>query len=143
MAALFGLAALSLAGIPPFSGFLGKLMLIDAGLDDRAWIVTGIALATGLLTLFSMLKIWGGIFWGERDEEPRRAPLEAGRLGAPAWMVIPTTVLVAASIAFSIWAGPLYDVAERAGEDLLEPDRYVEAVLTDRYDEVADEGATP
>lgn len=134
VAVLFALPALSLAGIPPFSGFLGKLMLIDAGLGARAWIVTGIALGTGLLTMFSMLKIWGGVFWGERDHEPREAPLASGRLGTPALMIAPTALLVAASIAFSVWAGPLYAIAQRAGDDLLTAERYVEAVLTDRFD---------
>ena len=40
--------------------------------------------------------------------------------------------LAVASIAVSIWAGALYDVSERAGADLLQPDRFVEAILEDR-----------
>jgi multicomponent Na+:H+ antiporter subunit D len=143
MAALFALPALSLAGIPPLSGFLGKLMLIDAGLDAGTWIVTGVALGTGLLTMFSMLKIWGGVFWGEREQEPPKAPQERDRLGAPLWMVVPTAALLVATIAFSVWAGPLYDIAERAGDDLLDPAGYVEAVLDGAPDgAVASEGAT-
>lgn len=129
VAVLFALPALSLAGIPPFSGFLSKLMLIDAGLGVGSWILVGVALGTGMLTLFSMLKIWGGVFWGERDEEPANTPREHDRLGAPVWMVVPTAALVVASIAFSVWAGPLYDVAERAGTDLLDPAGYIDAVL--------------
>jgi hypothetical protein len=82
-----------------------------------------------MLTLFSMLKIWGGVFWGERDEEPAKAPREHDRLGAPVWMIVPTAALLVATVAFSVWAGPLYDIAERAGADLLDPAGYVEAVL--------------
>ena len=142
IAALFALPALSLAGIPPLSGFLGKLMLIDAGLGARSWVVTGVALGTGLLTMFSMLKIWGGVFWGEREKEPARTPQERDRLGAPVWMVVPTAALLVATIAFSVWAGPLYRIAERAGGDLLQPAGYVEAVLGGDADgAVAGDGA--
>ena len=143
VAALFALPALSLAGIPPLSGFLGKLMLIDAGLGAGSWVVTGVALGTGLLTMFSMLKIWGGVFWGERETEPTSAPQERDRLGAPVWMVVPTAALLVATIAFSVCAGPLYRIAERAGGDLLEPSGYVEAVLGGDADRtIASEGAT-
>ncbi len=131
VALLFAVPALSLAGLPPFSGFLAKFALVDAGLDAKAWIAVAASLAVGLLTLFSMVKIWAGAFWGEPDEEPRWAPRADGPLGVPLGMALPTAVLAAASIAVSIWAGALYDVSERASTDLLQPDRFVEAILED------------
>jgi multicomponent Na+:H+ antiporter subunit D len=129
LAVLFAVPALSLAGIPPFSGFLAKFALVDAGLAASSWWAVAISLAVGLLTLFSMTKIWSGVFWGEADDAPRREPRGSGRLGGPAGMVGATALLGAASIAVSVFAGSIYDIAERAGNDLLTPDRYVTAVL--------------
>jgi len=129
LALLFAVPALSLAGLPPFSGFLAKFALVDAGLDASSWYAVAASLAVGLLTLFSMTKIWSGVFWGEPEEQPIREPRGDDLLGGPSLMIAATAVLALASIAVSIFAGVLYDVAERAGDDLLTPARYVEAVL--------------
>jgi multicomponent Na+:H+ antiporter subunit D len=129
IALLFAIPALSLAGLPPFSGFLAKFALVDAGLDaTKGWIV-GVSLAVGLLTLYSMTKIWSGVFWGEAEERPARAPQQRDRFGSPLPMMMATAFLVAITIAFSIGAGSIYDLSVRAAEDLMNPQRYVEAVL--------------
>jgi multicomponent Na+:H+ antiporter subunit D len=128
VAVLFAVPALSLAGIPPFSGFIAKLALVDAGFSAEAWIAVTASLAVGLLTLYSMIKIWSGVFWGIPEEEPSASPNESGRWSAFA-MVGTTAVLVLATIAMSLWAGDLYDITERSAEDLLERDGYVEVVL--------------
>jgi multicomponent Na+:H+ antiporter subunit D len=129
LALLFAIPALSLAGIPPFSGFLAKFALVDAGLEASSWYAVGISLLVGLLTLFSMTKIWSGVFWGTADEPPRREPRTTEALGGPIAMIGATATLAAASLAISIFAGVVYDISERAGQDLLAPERYVEAVL--------------
>jgi multicomponent Na+:H+ antiporter subunit D len=129
IAVLFSIPALSLAGIPPFSGFLAKLALVDAGLQAGAYVAVAASLAVGLLTLYSMTKIWSGVFWGAREIEPSREPQLDGRSGSPWGMVLGTSILVVASLSVSVWAGTLYDIAERAAVDLLEPQGYIEAVL--------------
>ena len=128
VAVLFAVPALSLAGIPPFSGFLAKFVLVDAGMSAEAWIAVAASLAVGLLTLYSMTKIWAGVFWGVPEEEPSSPPNEGGRWSFVT-MAAATGSLVVASIGVSLWAGELYDVAERSAEDLLERDGYVEVVL--------------
>jgi multicomponent Na+:H+ antiporter subunit D len=129
IAALFAVPALSLAGLPPFSGFLAKFALADAGIAASSWIAVAASLAVGLCTMFSMTKIWSGVFWGDPDEEPGRAPRADRRFGGPALMLLPTAALALGSIAVSVFAGELYDVSERAAEDLLDERVYVEAVL--------------
>lgn len=129
IAILFAVPALSLAGLPPFSGFLAKFALVDAGLDASAGWIVGISLAVGLLTLYSMTKIWSGVFWGEAEERPVRAPQQQDRWGSPLLMVLATTFLVVITVAFSFAAGGIYDLSVRAAEDLMNPQRYINAVL--------------
>lgn len=129
IAILFAVPALSLAGLPPFSGFLAKFALVDAGIAASSWVPVAASLAVGLFTLFSMTKIWSGVFWGVPEDSPTDAPTTDHRFGAPALMLAPTAALAIASIAVSVAAGPLYDVSERAATDLLERTAYVEAVL--------------
>jgi multicomponent Na+:H+ antiporter subunit D len=130
LAVLFLLSALSLAGIPPFSGFISKFALIGAGLDGGHYPVVAVSLVVSLLTLFSMIRIWTGAFWSPAEEEPAPRRKTATRPGGgPALMVAPTAVLVICSIAVAVAAGPLYRLSERTARGLLEPQRYVEEVL--------------
>src|SRR5690606_32266008 len=72
---VFFVPAMNMAGIPPFSGFLGKLALLEAGADAGDWLaLVGVAaaVATSLLTLYAMAKIWNRAFWqphGELEDE--------------------------------------------------------------------------
>ena len=65
LAALFLLPALSLSGIPPFSGFVAKLGLLTAGINSREDVLVAVAIVGSLLTLVSMTKIWMSAFWGD------------------------------------------------------------------------------
>jgi multicomponent Na+:H+ antiporter subunit D len=129
---LFALPALSLAGLPPFGGFVAKFAVFDAGARSDQWVLVGVAAFVSLLTMYSMTKIWAGAFWGERDEEPTGRPEPGGRLGGPVLMVGSTAAVVLVGLAVMVWAQPLYAFTERAAIDLLDPSRYVEAVLGDR-----------
>ncbi|HMA46338.1 MAG TPA: proton-conducting transporter membrane subunit, partial [Frankiaceae bacterium] len=89
LAVAFLLAALSLAGIPPLSGFVAKVLLIRAAFTDGQYAPGAIAVAVSFFTLLSMVKIWNGVFWGRSPEpdpvvaEPRPAPIPAVAGGAP------------------------------------------------------------
>ncbi|HWH34561.1 MAG TPA: Na+/H+ antiporter subunit D [Acidimicrobiales bacterium] len=127
--ALFLLPALSLAGVPPFSGFVAKLALIQAGMAIHAWAIVGVSLLVSALTLFSMTKIWGGAFWGRPeggDVDPDDA---SARLRAPQLMLGATSGLVVISLIIAVAAGPLFELTERAAGELLSPVAYTEAVL--------------
>ena len=128
VAALFALPALSLAGIPPFSGFVAKLTLVQAGLGIDEGPVIAVSLVVSLLTLFSMTKIWGGVFWGEVEVEDDRASAQ-GPLRPPRLMVAATGALVVTSLVIAGGAATVDAVAEDAAAALLAPERYVEAVL--------------
>ncbi|MGV6989717.1 complex I subunit 5 family protein [Testudinibacter sp. P80/BLE/0925] len=58
LAVLFAIPALSLVGIPPFSGFWAKVVLLKETINQDQWLWTAIALLVSVLTLYSMMKIW-------------------------------------------------------------------------------------
>ena len=125
---LFLLPALSLAGLPPFSGFVAKFALVEAGLSVGQYVVVAISILVSLLTLFSMTKIWGGAFWGEPQFTEDAADPEAPPKGLRV-MYLSVGFLVAVSLAVALAAGPLYNLSDRTANELLHPDRYVVEVL--------------
>ena len=134
IAAMFGLAAMSLVGIPPFTGFFGKFTLVDAGFASGEWVVSAICLAVSVLTMLSMTKIWASVFWGE---PPERAPIVAASGAvyelprhAPRMMNGATLGLVGLTLLIAIFANPVWELCEQAARDLLDPQRsYLPAVL--------------
>ena len=129
LAVLFLLPALSLAGIPPLSGFVAKLALIEAGFAIGSYLTVSVAIAVSALTLFSMTKIWSGVFWGKADEpSPNVADLEGKWPAFPRMMTGPTALLVALGIAFVVAAAPLYELGEIAAGGLIDPSTYISAV---------------
>ncbi|MEX2655118.1 MAG: Na+/H+ antiporter subunit D [Acidimicrobiia bacterium] len=131
LAALFLLPALSLAGIPPFSGFIAKLTLVQAGLAVGSYAIVAVAIFVSALTLFSMVKIWSGVFWGAPEEPPPIADaFEKSRRALPRLMSFSTGLVVAASLAFVFAAAPLWELGETAAAGLIDPSIYIEAVRT-------------
>ena len=120
---LFLVPALSLAGIPPLSGFWAKLILLKAGLDLEVWWIVAVAAAVGLLTMFSMTKIWAEAFWKAEPVEPERDDRGLS------WLLVPVVGLAAVTVAIGFGAGGVFALAERAAEQLSDPARYVAAVL--------------
>ena len=126
IAALFAVPALSLAGIPPFSGFVAKLAVISAAFDEAAVPVAVAALVTGALTLLSMAKIWLSVFWGPKAEDLN--PVPARRRNHRILMTA-TGLAVSGLLAISLLAGTLFDLSDRASRDLRNTDAYVGEVL--------------
>lgn len=127
LALLFIIPALSLAGLPPFSGFVAKLAVIRAGFDEGQYVIIVVAIIGSFLTLVSMTKIWVGLFWGE----VRPVPPE-GRIGIMRHHKIMSGAsigLVGATIALAVLAGPLYEFSESAARQLLDSQSYIQAVL--------------
>ena len=130
LATMFLLSALSLAGIPPLSGFVSKLALIDAGVADGQYAVVAVGLAVSVLTLFAMIRIWTGAFWSPPEEDaPPTGATPTNRSGGPLLMVAPTAVLLACSIAVAVAAGPIFALSERTARGLLDREAYIHEVL--------------
>lgn len=110
-----------LAGIPPFSGFIGKLLLLKGSLAAEEIAIVIIALLSSLLILYSIMKIFIRGFWGEKDAsfEPKSIK---GRTA-------PVVVLLAISVFMGIGAEFIYPSVESISKYLLEPANYINAVL--------------
>ena len=131
LAILFMISAMGLAGVPPLSGFFGKLALVLAALRAESYGIVVVALFTGLLTLFSMVKIWTEAFWKEAptaDASPDEAlpPLVGAERRS---LMIPIFMLASLTVLMGVFAGALLDLALRTGEQLMNPAEYIHAVL--------------
>ena len=122
LALLIAIPALSLAGIPPLSGFWAKFLLVKASLDAAAWWAAGIALLTGVFTLLSMNKIWNEAFLkphpGGEEALQTVTGIRAAWLGMSALALL--TVLI------GLGAGPLIDYAVAAAAQLADPQAYLQ-----------------
>ena len=143
LAALFFLPAMNLAGIPPMSGFVGKLGLLQAGAQvgtTLAWVVVAGGVLTSLLTLMAMAKVWNRAFWGVTPKEQRQEEARAQQLDLdpdeldddtrpmPPVQVGATLALVLFGLALMVFAGPLYEYTHAAA-DALRDGTYLQAVL--------------
>lgn len=129
IAVLFALPALSIAGLPPFSGFVAKFALVDAGIEASEWAIVVVSLIVSLLTMYVMGRIWASVFWGDCEDPELGARIAIGANRHSPLMTLATSAVVALSVGLMIWAGPLYAFSERAAVDLLNPSTYVDAVL--------------
>lgn len=137
---------LNLGGIPPFSGFIGKLALFDAAsqrADAEAYWLIGIGTLVSLLTLYALARAWGLTFWRSPSQKPtlgfqsvftRLRTVEAevrvqDRREIPKLMSWATGGMVAVSVLLTVFAGPLMQYSEKAGEGLMEPERIVQQLL--------------
>jgi multicomponent Na+:H+ antiporter subunit D len=122
----FLIPALSLAGIPPLSGFWGKYAVVRAGIEAEAYWLAGIALFVGLLTLYSMIKIWNEAFWKPAPEGLARTAWTRGQRIAT---YLPIALLCATTMTIGLWTEPFAALAETAAASLLDRDAYIAAVL--------------
>ncbi|BCW99573.1 MAG: cation:proton antiporter [Armatimonadota bacterium] len=126
VAGLFFVVAMSLAGMPPLAGFVAKFILARAGLDARQWVIVGVALAVGMVTLMSMTKIWAEAFW---KAAPGSAVPERPSGKVLTTLLVPVAFLGALTILMGIQAAPLVHIALRAAEQILDNSQYIAAVL--------------
>ncbi|SIR93745.1 Na+/H+ antiporter subunit D [Williamsia sterculiae] len=152
LAVLFLIPALNLGGIPPFSGFIGKVALMEAGTRDGSVLAIALivgSVVTSLLTLYVMARIWTKAFWRPRADAPEGDLADAGPSSLmtegdmadiaydqradvgrmPIGMVIPTMLMIAAGLALTFWAGPIFDFTDTAAVNLCDPSNYLDAVL--------------
>ncbi|MGJ6979680.1 Na+/H+ antiporter subunit D [Aestuariimicrobium soli] len=133
LAVLYLVPALNLGGIPPFSGFLGKVSLIQAAFaqgSPLAILAVVASVVTSLLTLMAVTRVWNRVFWRplpDDEESGRRVALRPSLRTIPRIWIAGASLIVAITVALTFLAGPLTAYAQRAARDMVDG-RYVTAV---------------
>ena len=127
LAVLFLIPAFSLAGFPPLSGFWAKMIVIKSSLDAGSYAIAAVALVVSALTIFSMTKIWSLGFWKDHPD----GDTSVGRQ-SPALMLAPIVVLAVLTVLIGLMPEFVYQLADRAAGELLDPDAYISAVRETR-----------
>ncbi|CAN1516683.1 HyfB Formate hydrogenlyase subunit 3/Multisubunit Na+/H+ antiporter, MnhD subunit [Paracoccaceae bacterium] len=118
MGALFLAASIALAGMPPLSGFVGKLLILDAW-RDHAFAVWSAILVSSFLMILGLARAGSHLFWKPEGEAPK-AKVEPVALLA-------TLGLVAGLVALTVFAGPVTDWLAETAEALHDPAGYIAA----------------
>ncbi|MBU0554681.1 MAG: monovalent cation/H+ antiporter subunit D [Alphaproteobacteria bacterium] len=128
---LYLLAAVAMAGLPPLSGFIGKLLILQATMSHvwATWI-WAIILGTTLLGILGLARAGSAIFWKsaahpDNPVEGARGTESDGQLTE----ALPAAGLLALLAALTIWAGPVTRYTEATAQQLFAPAGYIEAVL--------------
>lgn len=104
LAGLVAVPILSLAGIPPFSGFWAKFLVIRGSFSVGLEWLGFVALLAGLLTIISMGGVWARAFWQQRADGLRARPV-------PPAMLIAIGLLSAATLVIGLFPNSLWEVA--------------------------------
>jgi multicomponent Na+:H+ antiporter subunit D len=132
LALLFAISAFSLTGVPPLSGFWGKYLLAFSGIQAGQYIIVGVSLLVSILTLFSMTKIWGEVFWKKLPESADLIINSQKELFIKKWlMVLSVIILTILILTMGLFPGMFVEYSMRAAEQLLDNEAYIRAVFID------------
>ena len=132
-AIFFFISAFSLAGLPVLSGFIGKFLLIKAGIEADYLGMALLALFVGFFTLFSMVKIWMEVFWKpvpdhtpvKKQHRPDKPDMEQNAL----WMTWASGGLAILIVLSGVFATPIVEYCTQAAESLMNPQEYIDFIL--------------
>ena len=122
---LFLALAVAVAGLPPLSGFIGKVLILQAGLENpwMPWIF-GVVLITSLLNLTALVRAGSTLFF---KTEVKAAAAKLPEVG----FLIPVVLFALLILALVVYARPVTDFAYATAEQLAAPTIYIDAVLGD------------
>lgn len=138
VAALYFAAAIAMAGLPPLSGFLGKLAVLQSVRGgDMTAVIWAVILITSLFGIVGMTRAGSVVFWKAHEagdfppdpggpDEPQ--PAEPGFPSA-ALALTAVGALIAAMVVLTVLAGPMMRFAQDTAAQLSDPQPYIEAVL--------------
>ena len=122
----FIIPAFALAGFPPLSGFWAKLLIIKASLESQQYSLAILSAAVGLLTVFSMIKIWSEAFW---KPAPDGVNGSSSKCPLSPWMLVPVLSLALVTVLLGLCMEPVIQFSMAAAGQLMDPQTYINAVL--------------
>jgi multicomponent K+:H+ antiporter subunit D len=130
LAGLFFLAAIATIGLPPLSGFIGKLLVLETVTAHPAWPWLWATLLLGsLLAMIGFARAGSVVFWKCEAERDKAHP---GGHSADVAALCATSALVAAPILLAVFAGPAMTAMDATAHQLFKPALYIDAVLGSR-----------
>ena len=145
VAGMFFVAAIAMTGLPPLSGFLGKLLILDAARSaDLMWWVWGVILVGSLIAVVGFSRAGSQIFWKAHQSTPEPAEGDEVPVVAEGQGVLPMVAiggLLALLVALTVAAGPMTRVLNATAAQLFNPERYLAVVLTTPGKEITDHHA--
>ena len=142
VAGMFFVAAIAMTGLPPLSGFLGKLLILDAARSaDLMWWVWGVILVGSLIAVVGFSRAGSQIFWKAHQSTPEPAEGDEAPVVAEGQGVLPMVAiggLLALLVALTVAAGPMTRVLNATAAQLFNPERYLAVVLTTPGKEITD-----
>ncbi|MBD8028563.1 Na+/H+ antiporter subunit D [Ureibacillus sp. Re31] len=118
------IAALGLAGVPPLSGFIGKLLIVQGGFEAGNIWTSVFILASSIVVLLSVMRIFIYAFWGEQGQLATN--VEKKKYNR---LFFPTMLLVVVSIFYGIGTEWLTPFIKQAANVLMDPSIYIDAVM--------------
>ncbi len=127
-AAMFFTAAIAMAGLPPLSGFIGKLLILNAAFDtDMAVWVWAIILSSSLIAVVGFARAGSVVFWKAQSVEPVEDAVQPDPPAALAYVAVGG--LIALLIAHTIFAGQMHAYMTVMAEQLFAPTDYISTVV--------------
>ncbi|ODP29176.1 Na+/H+-antiporter, MnhD subunit [Paenibacillus nuruki] len=138
---MFFITGLALAGVPPLSGFIGKLLIVQGGMERGWYTMTIISLIASLLMLYSVMRIFMLAFWGkdrpliddravfQDSPEVKREVYHEWSPFRPRRLMAASSVLFAFVILIGLGAGWIQTFVAQAADVLVHPTLYIQAVL--------------
>ncbi len=121
ISALYFLGGMALTGLPPMNGFISKLTIVQGGIEARGWLILGLAVAAGLITMMYMMRTWQHIFQRPAADTLKLLPI-GDSIFAPA-------LLIGLCVLLGLYAAPLVEAATIAVTRLGDPQSYIHSVL--------------
>ena len=120
---IYFLVMLALAGIPPLSGFMGKVLIGQGAIEAGSYVLLALGFASSIIVLYSLLRIFLASFFGETTTSfEDRKPIPKGAYWA--------FILLAATIVYAgVGAESLSIYVKDAAKTLMNPSIYIDAIL--------------
>jgi multicomponent K+:H+ antiporter subunit D len=130
IASLFFISAIALAGMPPLSGFVGKLLVMDAARGSAlVWWIWAVILVTSLIAVVGFARAGSTLFWKLEQGHigGSSGPAAARRSEGIAFTA--TFGIIGGLILLTVLADPVADFLTETASQLYAPAGYVGAVL--------------
>jgi multicomponent K+:H+ antiporter subunit D len=126
IAAFFFATAIAMAGMPPLSGFLGKLLVLDAVRDHNlVWVIWAAILITSLVAVVGFARAGSMVFWKVEPDATDQTASET----TTALPFVATGGLVAAIVVMTVFAGPVTAFLSETSVQVFDKQSYIAAVL--------------